>query len=244
MTLRERWKKTSLPNKLLIIVGCFSALMASLSVAVSYWQYKLAEQSDISTTIQVNRLIAAMNTANSNQLLAIEKALESSKASITATTTTAADDLNFQREAMRLERRAWVGALGIPTPTVQAGTPIRFQVQIRNSGSTPAKIQSARMQTRTFGINQPFVARYDELKTPPSRLVLQPDMTVGFTRVGPIPLTPELITAITTAPTQRIYVFGEIEYTDIFERRHRTIFCQWLDTDRTFKWCDTYNEAD
>ena len=153
-----------------------------------------------------------------------------------------AQQISLQREAMRLERRAWVAAQGIVNPTIESGKPLSFTVPISNSGATPGHIAQVRVQTRTLAADAAFVASYDPTESG-SAMVIQPGMNVGVIRSGTQTLTQEHI-AVLKSGSVRVYVFGEITYRDIFSRSHRTTFCQWLDKDFLFKWCSTYNEAD
>jgi hypothetical protein len=147
-------------------------------------------------------------------------------------------------DSSRLERRAWIGTTGVQALTLQSGKPIAYSVPLRNTGETPGRDVTFRLQQRTLAGSAPFVATYDTPRNVTSAIVLLPGVTsIGVQRVGPAPLTQADIDMWKGA-TQRLYVFGEIRYRDVFNRSHQTTFCQFFDRDGAFKWCDTYNKAE
>jgi hypothetical protein len=234
MNLRQRWKQTALHNKLLVGIGAFAVFSTLLNIFV------LVVQSRISGA-QTDRLIAAgdatvrnLAQANRQQLKAAEDALK-----------IAADNLAAQSERLRLERRAWVGVTGLRELRLEPDKPSSFTAEVRNSGATPARITSVRIQARVVAPSDKFVARYVAPVETPSTLVLQPGMTVGLPQKGRQNLTQADVRLLGDETAARAYVFGEILYRDVFDRSHFTRFCMRIEADlKTSKWCDTYNEAD
>jgi len=55
--------------------------------------------------------------------------------------------------------------------------------------------------------------------------------------------TPDLIKQI-NAGTQRIYVYGRIEYDDVFGIHHWATFCQFYLASGAYTFCPNYNETD
>lgn len=156
MNLLQRWRQTSLPNKLLVEVGAIAALSALLCAGLLGAQLWLNDKSSKELSAQVDKLITAGN--------AMVGTLQSGNAQQTKT-------LEAQREAMKLERRAWVGAVAVHNIRLEAGKPFGLTVHIKNSGATPARITSSRLRTRAFVIPERFVAEYEQAPGPPSRAV-------------------------------------------------------------------------
>ncbi|MGH9816448.1 MAG: hypothetical protein ACRD6I_10260 [Candidatus Acidiferrales bacterium] len=45
--------------------------------------------------------------------------------------------------------------------------------------------------------------------------------------------------------THRFYLYGRVEYWDVFERPHWTTFCLYMANDlKSFRICDKYNDAE
>ena len=238
MNLRQRWRQVSLPNKLLIVVGAISASVLAFQV----W---LSDRSAKEAAEQTDKLIAAGEAMVRNLEQANRQHLKATEDSLSATMKVASDTLAAQREAMRLERRALVGVTGLREIVFEADKPFLLVAEVRNSGATPARITSVRMQTRAFAPSDPFVARYVGPVEAPSVLMIQPGMAVGLPHKGRKNLSGADVKVLREGSLARVHVFGEILYRDIFDRPHFTRFCMRIEADlKTSRWCDTYNEAD
>src|SRR5579862_4515411 len=77
MTLLERWKKTSLPNKLLVETGALVAFGTLFYAAAAFVQVHLMKQSAKDSAEQVERLVGSTDTA-------IDKAVKSSTDALSA----------------------------------------------------------------------------------------------------------------------------------------------------------------
>ena len=245
VNLRQRWTQTSLPNKLLIEVGAIAALSALLNVFVLAFQVWLSDRSAKEAAAQTNKLIAAGEAMVRNLEQANRQQLKATEDTLSATMKTASDNLAAQREAMHLERRAWVGVTGLREISLEVDKPSSFTAEVRNSGATPARITLVRIQAHALAPSATFAARYVDPVESPSTLVLQPGMTAGLPHRGRQNLTPADVKLLREGTAARVYVFGEIRYRDVFDRPHFTRFCMRIEADlKTSKWCAIHNEAD
>ena len=250
MTLRQRWKQTSLPNKLLVIIGGFAAFATFLSVGLAYFQYRLAVQSSEEMDRQIEKFIVTtqqmvgeIQTANANQVTAMTDSTAQSKAAIESAYDIGAMQLEQQREAMRIERRAWIGVTEMQDLTISAGVPVGFRVIITNSGQTPGFITQSTVRARYQPIEETFSAVYTGVNFS-SRSVVHPGMRISTGAGEGRPVTETDVAAI-RSEGGRFYIFGEIRYQDVFGVEHMTRYCQYVQPDlRTLSWCDSYNEAD
>jgi hypothetical protein len=162
-----------------------------------------------------------------------------------------ADAAKSSADALTKSERAWLGPTRaeisglLPIPP---GPPIYFEVFIVNSGRTPALKVQTNIMARSFPIGTEFVAEY-----PPSlnalphyggSAVVQPRMEI-FLRTQPTPpITQEMIDALRSSQIV-FYIYGKIDYEDVFERSHHTTFCYFLHpTLDRMSACKTYNTAD
>ena len=98
MTLRERWRKTSVANQGLVITGglvAFGTIFYALAAVV---QIHLLKKSSAGTDIQIQKIITAVNeiagsanTANQNNQAALERTLAQMKAQADASNIVAAN---------------------------------------------------------------------------------------------------------------------------------------------------------
>ena len=145
MNLRERWTRTSIANRLLVVVGAVAAFGTLVSACFTGLSYMLIHQSAKETSAQVQKVVEAADKAvsqiaavNKNQLAAIETRATENKATINAANKTASDQLAIQSEAMRLERRAWVAPAQPGRPLIEIGKPVAASIEFMNTGQTPA----------------------------------------------------------------------------------------------------------
>jgi hypothetical protein len=225
VTIKQRWKQTSLANKLLIIVGAFAAFSTGLSVMLAYFHYGLATRSSEETSIQINRIIQAadsmsnaMQVANENQMMAIEKATENSQAAIEATAKIAADQLKSQRDAYQLEQRAW---LSLNVRINQAG---QIRLPIANSGVTPAfDVIGTVMYSVSRPENLQAVTEATWARMPQVRLGTIPRQETGRELMPASDLTADETARYKAG--QRLYVFARLRYCDAFGYQHRLEIC-------------------
>jgi hypothetical protein len=182
--------------------------------------------------------------ATEDQLPVQIRQLDLTRESMKAANDAVSDQLAAQREAMRLERRAWIGPVRMGLTEVAADKPLRVEVHLLNTGETPAREVQVQGALRIAAEGQLPTFTYDPPSRPPSRLVVQPQMTVimpfnsrGNIQSGAFPLL--------NSGAQVIFMYGLVQYRDVFDRPHATRFCAFFNPDlKTIRWCNTYNDAD
>lgn len=158
--------------------------------------------------------------------------------------------LNAQIDQFHLDQRAWVGVKALDAAPLEANKPVTAIVHFTNTGKTLA------IHTVADVVIKPSpekldIARYAVSKDRPhpkshSAMIMFPNIDATLP-----------ITTTENASTQDIqnikdgkffiYVFGEIHYTDIFQRAHITHYCGVLNPNvspPSYNACDTYNDAD
>jgi hypothetical protein len=157
-------------------------------------------------------------------------------------------------ENFHLEQRAWVGPMRVSSPKyehegknvfVKKGLPLRCGVHIANSGKTPALKLRTRLSVSAINSDAEFHPEYViDSSDKDSITVLQPGMTLTLNFSSSLEI---FSTNIDDFKEERriLYMYGVIDYEDIFGNPHSTKFCMYLAPDlMTFKGADTYNEAD
>lgn len=152
----------------------------------------------------------------------------------------------------RMDTRAWVGVVTYTPPRCvennrptfyAAGCNAIMGVNIVNSGKSIATNYRLMLGGILLPADVPFRAHYTD---PPSRsvTVLQPGMQVSsYTAPFSKPITQEMVEAVRTGKAM-VYIFGNLEYNDIFGLRHFGKFCGYLTQDLVgIESCPTYNEA-
>src|SRR5713226_9022985 len=131
----------------------------------------------------------------------------------------AGDALNASIEASRTDQRAWI-AIGTPSPTLKVGNPSILQVRIWNAGKTPAFITkgSSVIEPLPNGAYPDFKPRRGEITSDP--IVLSPNaqffVTHQLDRRNPAQNMDETMLRPLTNSTVIVYLWGRIEYEDVF----------------------------
>ncbi|HEV2387994.1 MAG TPA: hypothetical protein VGS20_12150 [Candidatus Acidoferrales bacterium] len=170
---------------------------------------------------------------------------------------TARDSLKASIDQFNLDQRAWIGVPSVAPPQYsEGGTPVYvkegeravFQVNVLNSGRTPALDVSFRAAYTVLPKGSAFSARYPRpISSISSRTVIQPEQAYNLP-TGPSSgvLSHAFIDAIKNG-SEVLYVFGEVGYDDVFfpkTKRRMTHYCIFLQQDlATFSPCSKYNEA-
>ncbi|MGD1102974.1 MAG: hypothetical protein ABSA59_12990 [Terriglobia bacterium] len=151
-------------------------------------------------------------------------------------------------EQFHLDQRAWVGITDISIKNVVSpGHRFVWIGYVQNSGKTPSLNTVMLFKYRTFLKNEPPSFVYDEpTKEPRGKMSLMPSMKIsigGHENLEDTPLTEPQVRAMQEGVTQ-MYVFGKIEYDDVFKIPHCTHVCAWVDRDlSTTHPCQAYNDA-
>jgi hypothetical protein len=236
----ERWKKTSLPNQLLVIIGSMAAFFTGLYALATVIQICLMERNSEIATKQTERMIEEAGRISA----AIQDTIRQSKAALDASI-----------ESSRTDQRAWVGAccvIGPPVdesgkrrPFMKAGEPITaIGVQIKNTGRSPALYVQSRVESSALSKNTSFKAEYQHTKgMTPSPVVIQPGVEVFVNLANNTVPNEDSIKALSTGAFV-YYIYGIINYEDVFRRAHQTTFCFFMRRDlRSFGNCAVYNAA-
>lgn len=149
-------------------------------------------------------------------------------------------------ETARQEQRAWLGPKDVRLVTLEVGKRVGAAVLITNTGRTIAK--KSKLQIVLWFSPRPLnIAEFAVSKDRPSGSgprsvsVIFPNLEMVLPVASLVPATAEDVSAI-DAGRIHVYLFGELEYFDIFDRKHTTLFCGFLDN-RRFAACPEYNDA-
>ena len=124
MTAKQRWEKTSLHNKALVVIGSFAALGTIFYAGAAAIQVCIMRESAKEAAAQIDRLVAATNNAITNAISAgneatskalqenkesMSKALGQNDKSLASTIKQSKAVMDASIEASRRDQRAWVG---------------------------------------------------------------------------------------------------------------------------------------
>jgi hypothetical protein len=151
------------------------------------------------------------------------------------------------RELFQVSERARVFIKNIELTPPQASQELKVQVTVENFGKTPANQMEAygNVQVRDSALPQNPQDEPAFPTRPRSSAVLMPSDTVGLPILGRRPLTGQEVDAINSGASL-LYVFGHLEYLDVFGQRHETRFCSQYNPQfpQRLNICPYYNSAD
>jgi hypothetical protein len=248
MKILLRWKQTALHNKALVLTSVLVAVgtlfytgaaifQYNLMKQTAKEQYSLMEQTAKENSEQTDKLIAEAKSIAS----AAKENLEQSKQAIDASI-----------EISRRDQRAWVGITEIIPPWrdpannplyIKEGSNFGASVTIINSGKTPALNIRSKIRLMAFPRNHKFAPDYGNVQGQ-SVGVLQPQGKFKATSLPSYqPVNASDITSLKNS-AMILYLYGEIQYEDIFKISHRTTYCSFLaQTLDSFVVNSTYNDA-
>ena len=160
----------------------------------------------------------------------------------------AEDSVILARDMNRLDQRAWVAVAQISGP-LQAGEPFVTRIRFKNSGKTFAR--NAQVRVKIDITNKDAFPDFDTLFDTPKDgkeigvMILAPNaeyesVTEPFELS---PFTQEQIDNI--RDNQALFVFGRIDYADVFDRGHWTTFCyRYGFPSGEYGYCENHNDAD
>jgi hypothetical protein len=163
------------------------------------------------------------------QLVAMRESNELLKASTDAATKAAKaaeDSVTLARDMSRLDQRAWVAPSGI-SGLLKADQPFVCSIRIKNTGKTFARYTQVNAQVGSAkkGMDPPF----DKLGDPPANGKMP--VTITLAPNGEYELLTDPTRSFNQQEIENIrdngdfFVFGRIDYTDVFDRSHWTTFC-------------------
>jgi hypothetical protein len=163
-------------------------------------------------------------------------------------TRVATHGLGLTREMARLDQRAWVATDGADG-ALSAGQPFVIHIKFKNTGKTFAR--HAQITVKTEITKKDTLPNFNTLFDPPKNgkkpvtMILVPNAQYEMTTdpVEGSPFSQEQIDNI--RDNQGLFVFGRIDYADIFDRKHWTTFCYSYDVTKTeYSYCEKHNDAD
>lgn len=148
------------------------------------------------------------------------------------------------RQSLELQGRPWVGFGRFIFPKVETGSVLPFTVSIQNFGSSPAVHVHFSVHMRL--ICGPFPAKpvYGDTGEASYTTLMPREGINGIEGRQPQPVTKEAIDLLTAGKCS-LYVFGIVQYRDIFRREHYRHHCSvWLPKTNEFQICSVYNDGD
>jgi len=263
MTLIQRWKQISLPNKLLIQTGALVAFGTLFYAGAAAVQVCLMRQAARDSAAQVERLSKAtddaIKTAVDTSGQSLDKSLAQSKASFDAVVAEerAALDASAKQskaaldasvDSARVDQRAWMDLIIFAPQFFQADRPFSTNAQVKNLGKTPARS---------------IMAGWDFTGIPRGRLPSFDDGTLHLVNFGmlppqgpgilPVEITPGHPDDILGEPRFNairsgdltVFYWGRINYDDMFGYHHWLQFCYIYNVPHThFDLCGMHNAID
>jgi hypothetical protein len=159
---------------------------------------------------------------------------------------------------MTVDQRSWVGPKGfvVLNPPVEANKPIEIGMEYSNFGKTPAidvtgyadpafVISEAKLDfSRWF---EPLTLNHSVLFPGSVNHIVRtvPKDLPGYPATAPNPGIPEPVFSDLVAEKSFIYLYGTLDYTDIFGFQHWTHFCvRYSFPYKGFVYCDMFNKVD
>jgi hypothetical protein len=155
--------------------------------------------------------------------------------------------LDASIELSRSDQRAWVGMVGIDVNKAVQDSPFSYAVSIQNTGKTPAL--NVHILTTSKGVPKGQTPQFTyELPSnaPVAATTIQPSMRVkmgGTPDSLSRPLTTDQFQSLKSGAAV-MYIYGKIDYEDVFKGLHHTQFCGFLEADlASVHSCFQYNTA-
>ena len=177
-------------------------------------------------------------------LISVVSLLISSYSAFQATKSASAarDSATAATENIRVGQRAFLGVQKLTLGEVSEGQPASVEVQVENSGRTPAinmTIQS-RLDYRDSAL--PENPDYGRSAGNDSVATVLPGASHRNIIFGERGILPADVQAFKDLKS-KFYAYGLIRYEDVFGTRHTTRFCGWYNiAKKSFTFCDSHNE--
>lgn len=152
------------------------------------------------------------------------------------------------RDTARQDQRAWLGVKAMRLSPLKVGEPVSAEIAVSNTGRSIARkaTMKATMIFSRTPVNIPQFAVSKERPILPSQapVVFFPGFEFSLSAASKeIVANEDQLKSILAS--QSIYYFGEINYLDVFDRPHVTLFCGiYAPTKKAFDACPWYNDAD
>lgn len=149
----------------------------------------------------------------------------------------------------QLDQRAWVAVRGTRIVTLAAGKPIQIDLDLFNAGKTFA-VDTIYTGTIVSHYGPLDIAQYaqssgrPQARSSPSVAILVPSINATASGYTDQALNEATVEAIKNG-AEYLYIFGEVNYKDVFRQQHFTRFCNWyVPIEKAFHQCNQYNDAD
>jgi hypothetical protein len=229
MTLLQRWKQTSVANKLLVYTGALVAFGTLFYAVAAVLQVRLMKDSAQETAKQTDKLITeaqriaeTMEENNRQNKMALDASIEQA----------------------RLDQRAWISLKGLKFDNeLKAGVLNPFRLTFTNSGKTPAQYVRLKYTSHMHIPGKPDVV---STHLADEEYSLGPGREAEF-RFHTVP--PKLNQTDVNGFESGTFILtcsGEVTYQDIFGKLHKTAFCGFYKPDLrpSFALCSSGNYAD
>jgi len=266
-SLRERWSKTSLSNRLNVVLAGAIVLLTFVNVGFFVKQVmdqdKQVAQITRAITGGIDKANAAIDSSLSRSSEVLKAILEENRAALNATREQSKESLketlaqgqkalNASIEASRADLRPWVGVITIAPPRFKDATgresyiienqPVRLEATASNAGKSPALKTHTLTSFHILPASDEFSPRY-AVRDVKGEIALQPQMQITVFDQG-TELPSQGVVAALKRGQYVLYFYGRIDYTDQVGRAHLTKWCMFLTpTLDSFLPCTTYNDA-
>jgi hypothetical protein len=201
-------------------------LLVIVTILLAYYTYKLAKFASTQSEASISAAKAAKQSA--------EAALKSVKI--------AEENINIARQSLTVVNRAYVWVDKFKIKKFMLDNKAIVEVKFHNYGATPAYGFNGTVSmkfTRTkLGVNPRIVKEQEQIL---SKSVLSSDQTTHFTVHSKRTISTEHKQAL---KERRLfwYIYGKVEYDDIFGTKHMATFCAEYKPEKAFfVFCDKYN---
>jgi hypothetical protein len=157
-------------------------------------------------------------------------------------------------EQFHLDQRAWVGPVEAAPPQfevgggrvyIKSGEGPRFSFVVSNTGKTPALHYQIEVASHVYQDSEKFVPDYPKPITKPTVGVLLPGVKAGVETSPSEGKATDWHVNELRSGRSIFYVYGRIDYQDVFHDIHKTTFCVFVTKDLTqLRSCGFYNYAD
>jgi hypothetical protein len=240
VNLSQRWKQTSVANKLLVYTGALVAFGTFFYAGAAVFQVCLMHISAVETAKQNDKLIAeakriaaTMEESNRQNQIALDASLKQAQRALDASI-----------ENARLDQRAWISCKGLKSEKeLKAGELNPFWLTFINSGKTPAQHFRINYTSRLHIPGKPDVVttvlRDENLSLDPGR-----EAVWRFDTVPPR-LNQVDIDGLESG-TFVLTISGEVTYQDVFAKLHKTAYCAFYKPELKpdFALCSSGNYAE
>lgn len=251
MNLWQRWKKTAVHNKAMVLTSILVAFGTLFYAAAAVFQIVLVNESSKHTDEQIGRIIGNVNW----MARAMDETAKETERNNRQIAHDASVSIKATQEQLRLDQRAWVGIDVWKLEKFEVGQPIGLSVMVMNRGKTPALdvkvgLASRRIISNDHSPEQVDKAIQEEIVKASSRARSMAPITPSngerfdFDSANNPPLDQGRFDAVSKG-VSTWYTVGKIAYKDVFSRQQWMTFCLkliYVGDHPVVLYCDTGND--